>query len=220
MLDVIGQRQQALLNLLLERKEGLTIDQMAAALGITRTAVREHVGALERDRLVAPGALALSTGGRPGRRYALTARGLALFPKQYDLMARLLLEALTQRLGAGEAEREMRALGAKLAAQMKHRVAGASLAERAQCIAALMRELGYASSAPSRETPTIEALNCVYHELAREDQTVCALDVALIEELADAKVEHRACMARGDNACVFCLRQNQKSEVRNQKSER
>ena len=66
MLDVFGQRRQSLLNLLLERKDGLTIDQMAAALGITRTAVREHVGALERERLIAAGALAGSTGGRPG----------------------------------------------------------------------------------------------------------------------------------------------------------
>jgi predicted ArsR family transcriptional regulator len=206
MLDVIGQRQQALLSLLLEHKEGLTIDQMAAALGITRTAVREHVGALERDRLVEPGAFAGSTGGRPGRRYALTDRGLALFPKHYDLMARLLLEALTERLGAADAERELRALGARLAAQLKPRVGAGSLAKRTRAVAALMRELGYEASAPDAASPRIEALNCVYHELARADQIVCALDLALIENLADAKVEHRACMARGDNACVFCLK--------------
>lgn len=64
MLDVFGQRRQSLLNLLLERKDGLTIEQMAGALGITRTAVREHVGALERERLIAAGALAGSKIGR------------------------------------------------------------------------------------------------------------------------------------------------------------
>lgn len=206
MLEVIGQRQQALLNLLLQRKEGLTIDQMAQALGITRTAVREHIGSLERDRLVAPGAFALSTGGRPGRRYALTERGHALFPKQYDLMARMLLASLTQRLGAREAERELRELGAKLASQLKSKIVGETLEQRARSIAALMGELGYAASALQDDEPAIEALNCVYHELARADQTVCALDLSLIENLADAEVEHRACMARGDNACVFCLK--------------
>jgi predicted ArsR family transcriptional regulator len=218
MLEVIGQRQQALLSLLLESKWGLTIDQMAASLGITRTAVREHVGALERDGLLAPGAFALSTGGRPGRRYTLTARGLAMFPKQYDLMARMLLEALTERLGAEQAERELRTLGAKLAAQMKNRITGATLAQRAQSIAALMRELGYAASAPNPEATTIEAFNCVYHELARTDQTVCALDLSLIETLADAQVEHRACMARGDNACVFCLKEKPEPETRSGKT--
>lgn len=206
MLDVFGQRRQSLLNLLLERKEGLTIDQMAGALGITRTAVREHVGALERERLIAAGAFAGSTGGRPGRLYALTSRGMSLFPKQYDLIARLLLEQLSQRLGAAEAERELRTLGASLAAKLRDNVRGRTLAERTREIAALMRELGYEASARKDGEPTIEALNCVYHELAQSDQTVCALDLALIENLADAQVEHRACMARGDNACVFCLK--------------
>ena len=69
-----------------------------------------------------------------------------------------------------------------------------------------MRELGYEATASKDGEPAIEALNCVYHELAQADQTICSLDLALIENLADAQVEHRACMARGDNACVFCLK--------------
>ena len=48
-------------------------------------------------------------------------------------------------------------------------------------------------------------MNCVYHELAQADQRICALDLVLIETLADADVEPQA-MARGDNACVFCLK--------------
>jgi predicted ArsR family transcriptional regulator len=206
MLDVMGQRRQSLLSLLLERKDGLTIDQMAAALGITRTAVREHVGALERERLISAGAFASSTGGRPGRLYVLTPRGMALFPKQYDLMAKLLLESLAHRLGAAEAERELRSMGAGLAQRLKSKVTGRTLGERTRQVAAIMRELGYEASASDGASPSIAALNCVYHELARADQTVCALDLSLIENLAEATVEHSACMARGDNACVFCLK--------------
>lgn len=206
MLEIIGQRQRAMLNLLLEHKAGLTIDQITASLGITRSAVREHLGALERDRLVAPGAFAVSTGGRPGRRYALTPKGVAIFPKQYDLMARMLLQALTQHLGAGKAEGALRDLGVKLAAQLKARIPSSKLPERTRAVAELMKELGYEASVADSAEPTIEALNCVYHELAQRDQAVCALDVSLIEALADANIEHRACMARGDNACVFCLK--------------
>ena len=55
---------------------------------------------------------------------------MSLFPKQYDLIARLLLEQLSQRLGAAETERELRALGASLAAQLKDKVRGRTLAER------------------------------------------------------------------------------------------
>jgi DeoR family suf operon transcriptional repressor len=206
MLDVIGRRQQALLHLLLERKQGLTVDQMAAGLGITRTAVREHVAALERDRLIAPGEALPSTGGRPGRRYALTARGLALFPKHYDLMARLLLASLARHIGTGEIAPELAALGSRLAAELKPKVNGGALAERAAATAELMRDLGYEATLVDDGGPAIDALNCVYHELARDDQSICALDVALIGDLAEAEVEHRACMARGDDSCRFCLK--------------
>lgn len=207
MLDVIGPRQQALLTLLLENKKGLTIDQIAASLAITRNAVREHVSALERDRLIAPGALVV-TRGRPGRLYALTAKGLDLFPKQYGLLARLLLESLTQKLGADNVEAELGALGARLAADLKARITATALPEKARQIAQIMRELGYESEARSSEgaAPAIEAFNCVYHELAQAEPRVCRLDLALLEGLADATVEHRACMARGDASCVFCFK--------------
>lgn len=206
MLDVIGRRQQALLRLLLENKRGLTVDQMAAGLGITRTAVREHVAALERDRLVAPGETLPSTGGRPGRPYVLTARGLALFPKQYDMMARLLLGALAQRIGEGEIESELRTLGGRLAGDLKSGIPAGPLPTRAAATAALMCDLGYeASLDEDGGEVTIEAQNCVYHELAQAAPAVCALDLALIGALADAAVDHRSCMARGDESCRFCL---------------
>lgn len=204
MLDVIGQRRQAILRLLLAQKPGLTVDELAARLAITRTAVREHLAALERDRLVAPAAALPSTGGRPSRPYRLTGAGLALFPKHYDLMARLLLEALMRRDGAIEGELD--ALGRGLAAKLKHKVTGETLEERARAVAELMEELGYEATYRTEDAPTIEALNCVYHELASRDPSVCALDLALIGALAGAEVEHRSCMARGDNACRFCLK--------------
>jgi predicted ArsR family transcriptional regulator len=206
MLTAFGDRQRDLLTLLLNNKKGLTIDQMAAALNITRNAVREHVSALERDRLVAPRAFTV-TGGRPGRVYALADRGFELFPKHYDLMARMLLESLIARLGGSGADEELRKLGVRMADQLKPRVPAGALPARAGAVADLMAELGYeATLAEGESAPTIEAQNCVYHELAKSDRTVCSLDLALIAELADAAVEHKTCMARGDDSCRFCLR--------------
>ena len=126
--------------------------------------------------------------------------------------------AVGEDLGPEEAQRQDRLGRAALdehedaeygdaeAVKERARVAPGSLSEKARAIAVLMRELGYESSAPDLAEPTIEALNCVYHDLAQADPNVCALDLALIENLANADVEHRSCMARGDNACVFCLK--------------
>ena len=202
-LEVIGPRRQGILRLLLEHKDGLSVDQLAARLGITRTAVREHLGGLERDRIVVLAPSRPSTGGRPSRPYILTDRGHALFPKHYALLARLLIEDLAERGedGVGEA---LAAMGKRLATRMKGDVAAGTLAERGASVARLMSTLGYEAAFRDGEEPRIEALNCVYHDLAAGNPDICALD--LVGGLADADVEHRSCMARGDNACAFCLK--------------
>jgi predicted ArsR family transcriptional regulator len=204
-LEVIGQRRQAIMRLLLEHKDGLSVDQLAGQLGITRTAVREHLAGLERDRVVALAPSRPSTGGRPSRPYVLTDRGHALFPKHYAMLARLLIEDLTERRN-GEVGEALAAMGDRLAARMKGDVRGATLAERAQSVAGLMSMLGYEASFRDGDEPVIEALNCVYHDLAAGNPSICALDLSLVGGLADAEVEHRSCMARGDNACAFCLK--------------
>jgi predicted ArsR family transcriptional regulator len=203
--DVIGARRQGIVRLLLEHKDGLSVDQLAASLGITRTAVREHLASLERDRLVAQAASRPSTGGRPSRPYVLTERGHALFPKHYALLARLLIEDLAER-GEDKVGEALAAMGNRLAARMKGEVEGRTLAERGASVARLMSGLGYEAGFRAGDEPAIEALNCVYHDLAAGNPEICALDLALVAGLADAEVEHRSCMARGDNACTFCLK--------------
>jgi len=204
-MDVIGSRRQGILRLLLEQKDGLSVDQLAARLGITRTAVREHLAGLERDRLVAMAPTRPSTGGRPSRPYVLTERGHALFPKHYALLARLLIEDLATR-GDGEVGEALTAMGNRLAARMRGDVQGQTIAERGESVARLMSSLGYEAAFREDGEPVIEALNCVYHDLAAGNPSICALDIALVGGLADAEVEHRSCMARGDNACAFCLK--------------
>ncbi len=203
--DVIGQRRQGILRLLLEHKDGLSVDELAARLGITRTAVREHLAGLERDRIVAQADSRPSTGGRPSRPYVLTERGHDLFPKHYALLARLLIEDLVER-GQDNVGEALDAMGRRLAARMKGEVKGGTLAERGASVARLMSGLGYEAAFRAGDEPTIEALNCVYHDLAAGNPTICALDLALVGGLAEAEVEHRSCMARGDNACTFCLK--------------
>lgn len=203
--DVIGQRRQGIMRLLLAHKDGLSVDQLAARLGITRTAIREHLAGLERDRLIAQGISRPSTGGRPSRPYVLTGQGHALFPKHYALLARLLIEDLAER-GEDDVGEALTAMGKRLAARMKNEVEGVTLAERGASVARLMSGLGYEAAFRAGDEPAIEALNCVYHDLAAGNPAICALDLALIAGLAGAEVEHRSCMARGDNACAFCLK--------------
>jgi len=205
MLEGLGQTQQQLLRLLLENKEGLTIDEMVKALDITRTAVYQHVNSLENGGYIEKHTLT-KTGGRPGQVYVLSDQGVHLFPKQYAWFSELLLSNLKDQLGAQGLENHLRRLGENLADTLRHRLLAKTPVDQVAEIAALMQELGYEASVTSQagdELPSITACNCVYHQLAGKYQEVCSLDLALLSSLSGRKVEHVECMVRGGRACRF-----------------
>jgi predicted ArsR family transcriptional regulator len=53
--------------------------------------------------------------------------------------------------------------------------------------------------------PEIEAHNCVFHDLAKADQAICEVDLALLRSLSGKTVDHRRCMARGEGSCRFAF---------------
>lgn len=200
-----GERQRRLLTLLLEHKEGQSADELARLLGISRSAVHQHLGVLEGGGFVEKTSQA-PKGGRPGFAWRLSDRGVHLFPKQYALFSGLLIAGIRQKLGSEGLTEAMRELGRTLGEQNRHRTAGKPPAGKIEEVARIMSELGYQSRTETeagRELPLIDARNCIYHDLAREHGEVCQLDLALIGTLLDADVEHAECMVRGGRACRF-----------------
>lgn len=201
----LGRTQSALLRLLLRNKAGLTVDRIAEGLGVTRTAVNQHLAALEREGYVTRRAAAVATGGRPSRLYALTERGAHLFPKKYDLFSLKALEALIETLGPEGVNAALERLGRTLAKDLAARLEGLPLTERVPLIVDALQEMGFDAkdATGAAPTPAITAYNCVYHALARAHPDVCQLDLAFLRSAAGASIEHAACMARGDNECRF-----------------
>lgn len=203
MIENLGPRQQALLTLLLDHKDGLTVDAMAAAQGITRSAVRQHLTGLERDGLVTAAGVR-PTGGRPEQLYVLSAKGREIQPRCYDWFARLLIESLRAQEGEAALGDRLAAAGRATAQDLLRRRTPAPEG-RVAGLAALMAELGYrAHLAPSADgAPTIEAFNCVFHQLAESYPEVCQFDLALMATYTGQAVEHQDCMVRGGSACRF-----------------
>lgn len=205
MLDTLGTRQQQLLHLLLEHKSGLTVDELADALQITRTAVTQHLAVLERDGYVMKGNLQ-KTGGRPGRVYVLSPQGTHLFPKQYAWFANLLLGMLRKELGERGLVERLHGLAAELSSGLRARLAGKAPEDQVAEVVAIMNELAYEARALPGSDPErsgIEAKNCIYHDMARSYPEVCQFDIALLSQLLGSEVQHVECMVRGGNACRF-----------------
>jgi predicted ArsR family transcriptional regulator len=202
----IGSSQQEVLNQLMERKSGVTLEELVTALGLSRTAVNQHLMVLEREghvRRAAP----RRTGGRPQNVYALTEAGTNLFPKQYSWFSKLLIQTLQQQMGVERLSAYMYDLGVKLSADLIPRLIGKNRAERIAEIVKIMNETGFIARTVSPEDPDklprVECKNCVYHDLSKDYPEVCRFDIGFLSGLMGAEVEHQACVQRGDESCRF-----------------
>jgi len=206
MITLLGLRQQQLLTLLLQNKEGLTVEDLSKGLGITDNAVRQHLTALERDGMVARGETQ-STGGRPEHLYGLTIAGQELFPRHYSWFAELLVDSLREEQGNDALRKRLEGMGKAVGSQVAARLTSIKdRAERIRALAGIMRELGYQSGSidPAEEKlPAIEAVNCVFHSLAKRYPEVCHFDLAMMSEVVGRDVIHDECMVRGGHVCRF-----------------
>ncbi|WP_340124495.1 helix-turn-helix transcriptional regulator [Methylobacter svalbardensis] len=205
MTEKIRPRQHQILKLLLENKAGLSIDEIATALNISRNAVQQHITVLERDGYIQTGVLN-KTAGRPVRSFVLTEAGINSFPKQYAWFSELILTDLKNELGSEAFQRYLHKLGSKLSQNLLPQFEGKETDERIEALLKVMDGLGFnvrnMTDSGSNER-TIEACNCIYHDLAQKHEEICEFDRTLMSSLLDKDIEHVECMAKGGNVCRF-----------------
>jgi len=207
-LELFGERQQALLRLLLVERDGLTVDELANRLDITRTAVNQHLNSLAQDDYVAKGR-ARESRGRPSHTYLITSRGMDLFTKRYSWFSSLMLEKIRREGGSQSLSTILRELATSVADEHQELMKGKPLEKRIEAIGRLMLKLGYEArviTSGDGQPLGVEAHNCVYHNLASEYPEVCDFDLQLLEDLSGAQVHHEECMVRGGSSCRFCFK--------------
>ncbi|OAI06391.1 transcriptional regulator [Methylomonas methanica] len=203
MVKLTGSRQEQILKLLLSSTAGMSIDELAARLEISRNAVKQHLTGLEKDQLVREAALN-STGGRPSRNYTLTEQGRNRLPKQYPWFCNLLLGELKEELGEKALRQMLWRMGVNLAQSLAPQFSGKDPVQKQSALVELMQSLGYHAEMDTEQVqPTIKAVNCVYHDLAQQYPELCEFDRALMSTLLDKPIEQTACMALQDCACKF-----------------
>ncbi|HEY8539755.1 MAG TPA: transcriptional regulator [Steroidobacteraceae bacterium] len=210
MRDVFGERRKALMRYLLRNKAGAAIDEIAAAIGVTRTAVRQHLASLMRDGFVEPRG-SRASGGRPQQLFVLTEQGREAFPRHYSWFAQLLVEEITREHGPAGLRARLGRIAAAVVENLRQRKpTGGSRRENIERLSEVMDELGYDARVGKDigGAPTLEADNCVFHELAMKHPEICHFDLALLSGYTGSKVELHECMARGGHVCRFRFQKN------------
>ena len=192
----------------------LSKDEVAEAVGIERRLAGFHL-----DKLVEQGFLEAEYcrrerggpgAGRPPKLYRLaeTEAAVTLPERHYDLLAELLLRAMSEP-GASPAEQLERVgfeFGRSLAAEQN---AGGSPFTPTQAIAEVVRLLTrYGFAATSDGTASIKACSCPFEEMAfRDPERVCGLDRSIWRGILSvyapgATIGEMKARAEGDEACV------------------
>lgn len=202
--------QKKILEYLLDHPTGATLDDIAEFLKITKTAAKEHLIKVDTLGLLAYQDQKGSV-GRPRRFYMLSEKGSETFPRQYSWLSSIILELLSEELGAQKTSKMMERLADKVAAPMKTRFENTrSSAEMMAEVTKALNELGYRASLKQsdlRKGAVIEATNCVYHSVAKEHPELCRFDTRFIEQASGGlNVKLESCIARGGATCRFCIK--------------
>jgi predicted ArsR family transcriptional regulator len=197
--------RRALLQLLKQEGEARAED-IGSELGITVSAVRQHIAGLEADGLVTHREERRGP-GRPRFLYVLTEAGEVLFPRAYGELASELLDyvadedpALIDRLF--ERRRARRVSGAQ------RRLEGLALDDQVKELTQILDEDGYlASCEPIDGGWRIVEHNCAILAVASRYGTACGSELAFLRDvLPGASVDRVEHLLSGSHVCAYQIR--------------
>jgi predicted ArsR family transcriptional regulator len=192
------------------RREGpSTPDQLAFAIGASRTGVLQQLRALEATHFVSRQTIRHGV-GRPRHVYDITEDAQELFPTSYDGLAAGLLAAIDAVGGVGLIEQifqaRRRQAGERVRGQIEDRVQpGACLFDRVTALAAVQDEQGYLASAVLEPDGTIRLRehNCAILDVARSQRTACQAEIELFRDVLGAEVVRESHIVAGDRCCSY-----------------
>lgn len=184
-------------------------EQLASALGLSRTGVLQQLHALEGAGLVSREAVRHGV-GRPRHVYDVTDAAQDLFPMNYDGLASGLLAAIRaiggEALVDGVFEERRRITRDRWRQRLEERLpADATVVDRARELAVIQDEQGYLAEAIVGTDGTVRLVerNCAIHRVVSDHAAACQAELDLFRELLGADVERETHIASGDRCCSY-----------------
>jgi predicted ArsR family transcriptional regulator len=187
----------------LQRHGEATVKQLEELLGISTTAVREHLTHLEAKDLVTA-KLVRRGPGRPHALYFLTNTAQDLFPKEYDTLSTMLLREIASQEGPDRLQVLLTAVGARLAEEYRGPAVGAELPERLLALCAALEQRGI----PVELLPgddSFKLFACPYLDVAQEHAAVCTMERRMVEQVLGEQILLESTIREGGRSCHFTV---------------
>jgi predicted ArsR family transcriptional regulator len=172
----------------LKRNGSASIKDLEQLLGVTTTAVRQHLTTLQFEGYIERRAVHDGV-GRPHHTYMATDK--EVFVLEGKEKTAWLLERV----------------GSKLASRYARSVRAALLQDRVEELAGVLYQQGVLTDVDPADDNTIilKTYNCPYHELAQEHREICEMDEGMMRKLLGSDVNLSACMMDGHGSCSFVV---------------
>ncbi len=195
---------------LLRVHASLGIGDLAAALGVTATAVRQRV-----ERLMRAGLIERTTvprpRGRPSHAYSLTTAGQRSGGDNFRDLAFVLWREIRAVREASVRQGLLSRIGSAMADIYRDRVQGDTPGDRLRSVAEIMRERSISCEVeghpePGRATGDLSVLtsySCPFPDLAEQDRAICAAERFMLQDLVGSSVALSECRLDGASCCRF-----------------
>lgn len=188
---------------LLRSRESLSVAQLASAMDVTATAVRQRL-----TRLLAQGDIERTTErasrGRPVHRYSLTEQGRRRAGANFGDLAIALWQEIREVKDAEVRRGLLQRVSQRLAMLYAGQVVGSTLDQRMDSLAEVFRQRKIPFEVDrSHELPLLRVTACPYPGLAEQDRSVCSMERMLFSELAGENLRLADCRLDGHSCCTF-----------------
>lgn len=177
----------------------MTVDELAEAVVVTRSAVRAHLASLLHDGLIAQRGLRPGV-SKPSHTYGVTALAEQGFSRAYVPMLRQVLDVLSRRVDPPEFDGLMRDVGRAFVAGQP--VSRGTLRDRVLAASALLNEWGGENEIEENGVFVIRGFGCPLSAVTPDHPAVCRAVESLLTEFVGTQVTS-CCDSTGRTRCCF-----------------
>jgi predicted ArsR family transcriptional regulator len=186
-------------------RPGITINELAGAVGINPISVRHHLTNLQMEGLVSAEEERHGV-GRPRLMYFLTEDGREKFPTRYLRLTTRLLAQMKEKLPQPMVSEMFKQVAIDLAGQHEAQLQGLGVEERLEVMKSLLAEEGFVVEWEKQGSQyLIHEITCPYLQVGQNHPEVCTVDQTLISKMLAVPANKIQCILSGAAHCTYVV---------------